>query len=76
MIDQTASAVNAAKAILMGLDKNRIETPVQTEHLRWLLQTLVDLGTAPIEQKLADGAFRAVMGHTVAAQEAEKSRGW
>jgi hypothetical protein len=76
MIDQTASAVNAAKGILMGLDKANIETPVQTETLRWLLETLVDLGTRPAENKVADSAFRSVLGHTVAVQEAEKSRGW
>lgn len=76
MIDQIASAVNAAKGILMTLDRSRIETPVQTETLRWLLGTLVELGTAPVEAKVADGAFKSVLGHTVAVQEAAKSRGW
>ena len=60
----------------MALDKARIETPVQTETLRWLLETLVELGTRPIEGRVAESAFRSVLGHTVAAQEAEKSRGW
>jgi hypothetical protein len=86
-IDHTASAVNRAKDILMVLDKHRLETPVQTEELRWLLQTLVDLGMqAPsplpmslgrrMERDLADNAHRTVLGSLVAVQEAEKSRGW
>ena len=87
MIDDTASAVNTAKGILMTLDKNRLETPVQTEQLRWLLQTLIDLGMqAPSilpraigkrsERDTNDNAARTVMGALVAVQEAEKSRGW
>ena len=86
-IDQTASAVNTAKGILMSLDKNKLETPVQTEQLRWLLQTLVELGMqAPsplpmsigrrMERDLGDNAHRTVLGSLVAVQEAEKSRGW
>ncbi len=76
MIDETANAVNAAKGILMSLDKARIETPVQTETLRWLLTTLVELGTAPVETKVAESAFKSVLGRTVQVAEAEKSRGW
>lgn len=74
MIDQIASAVNRAKAILMDLDKKRIETPVQTEELRWLLNTLVDLGTRPHEGKVAEGAFRSVLGMEVSVAGAVKER--
>lgn len=76
MIDETASTVNLARSILMGLDKSRIETPVQTETLRRLLNAVIDLGTRPIETKVADSAFKSVLGATVRVQEAEKSRGW
>ena len=86
MIDTTASAVNTAKGILMTLDKGSIETRVQTETLRWLLTTLVELGshvpnihdpsTRRPERSVADNAARTVLGSITAVQEAEKSRGW
>lgn len=74
MIDQTASAVNAAKAILMSLDRARIETPVQTEHLRWLLETLVGLGTRKENTVVADSAFRSFLSADVSVANAVKER--
>lgn len=76
MDNKTASAVNAAKNILMSLDKHRLETPVQTEHLRWLLETLVELAAKPIENRIADSAHRHVLGAIVSVNEAQKARGF
>ena len=80
MIDEVASAVNAAKGILMALDRSRLETSVPTEHLRWLLLMLVDLGsqapqphggTRP-ESRVADSAFRTTLGHIVEIEQIDK----
>lgn len=66
MHDRIATTVNLAKSIRMGLDKSTIETPVQTETLRLLLDTLIDLGTPPAVQKVAEGASRTVLGRVTA----------
>lgn len=73
--DRTASVLSLARNILSGLDKSRLETPVQTESLRLLLTTLIELGTPPTVQKVADGANRTVMGLQTMVSEAEKARG-
>lgn len=73
--DRTASVVALARNVLGGVDKSRLETPVQTETLRLLLETLIDLGTPASVQKIADGASRSVMGLQVSLSEAEKARG-
>lgn len=75
MIDRTATTVNLAKSILFGLDRKSLETPVQTQTLILLLDTLIDLGTPSVGQKVGDGAMRTVMAHTVAVNEAVKARG-
>lgn len=62
MIDRTASAVNLARSMLSTLDRSRLETPVQTETLRMLLETIVDLGTPAQTRKVGDAATREVMG--------------
>ena len=80
MIDEVASAVNAAKGILMALDDKRLETPVPTAHLRWLLQMLVDLGMqAPQphggvrpESRVAESAFKTTLGHIVEIENIDK----
>jgi len=49
-IDHVGSMVSLAKQMRMDLDRNSLETRVQTETLRLLLTTLIDLGTpnAPV----------------------------
>lgn len=73
--DQVASVVNLAKAELMTLDRRNIETPVQTEKLRLMLTTLIELGEPPQARTLADSGRRTVMGHMAQIGEAEKARG-
>jgi hypothetical protein len=73
--DRTASVLALARNILGGIDKSRLETPVQTESLRLLLETLIELGTPTVVAKVQDGAMRSVMGLATAVSEAEKARG-
>ncbi len=73
--NQTASVVNLAKSWLMTLERSRIETPMPTETLRLILETLIELGTPAAAHEVADAGVRTVMGRTVAISEAEKARG-
>lgn len=70
----TASTVALAKSWLMTLDRTSIDTKVPTATLELWLNTIIDLGTAPVDHGVGDAAKRTVMGHTVAITEAEKAR--
>ena len=43
-INQTASVVNLAKSLRDGLDPSALNTTVQTQTLRLVLDTLIELG--------------------------------
>lgn len=64
--DRTASTVALARNILMGVDKEKLETPVQTHTLILLLETLIDLGTPGVFGKISDGAAKTVAASMVA----------
>ena len=72
--NEIASNVSLAKSILFGLDRSKLETSVPTATLVLLLNALIELGTPSADQKVNDGAIRAIMGHVVAVSEAEKSQ--
>lgn len=67
--DRLGSAVNLAKATLLTLDARNIETPVQTETLRLLLEMFIGLAQ-PNLVKMEEGARKTVAGHMVAMQQA------
>ena len=60
MNDASISAL--AKTILGGIDRSKLETPVNTEALKLLLEKLIELAEPAHHQKLADSAQRSVMG--------------
>lgn len=70
--DRLGSAVNLAKATLLTLDARNIETPVQTETLRLLLEMFIGLAQ-PNLPKMEEGARKTVAGHIVALQEAHRA---
>lgn len=72
--NQVASVANLARAQLLALDRTSINTSVQTEMYRLLLETLIDLATPTQDQSIADSAHRTVLGHGVAISEAMKAR--
>ena len=59
--NEAASVASLAKTILMGLDKSRMETSVNTASLELLCNTICDLVLAPGYQAVEDGARRTVM---------------
>jgi hypothetical protein len=69
--DHVASVVSLAKSILFGLDRSKIDTSLPTAQLVLLLDTLIDLGSAP--SPVADSANRAVMGIVAAMTEGARS---
>lgn len=73
--DATASVVALARTILMGLDPNRIETPVQTESLRLILTTFIDTATPQENVMRGQAAERSVMSGLALVNGAQKSRG-
>jgi hypothetical protein len=75
--DHIASAVQLARARLSELDPRAPETTVATATYRMFLETLIELGGTPANQKLADTAARVVMGkvsETEAASNKEAER--
>ena len=55
-IDHTGSCVNLAKQMLMDLDSAAINTAVQTETLRMLLEKLIELGSPQVQVMQAERA--------------------
>jgi hypothetical protein len=74
--DRIASAVQLARMRLSELDKSAPETTVATPTYRLLLETLIELGSSPANQKLADAAARAVMGRVTEVNEVQRGRGY
>ena len=74
MIDHIASTVNLARSWLMTLDKNRIDTPVPTETLRLLLETVIRLGQPDTVTAVDDASRRTLMGMQAEVGDALKAR--
>ena len=64
--NHNASLLALARTVLSGVDRSKIETPVQTATLVLLLETLVELGTPVVNDKLETQAQRTVVGHLMA----------
>jgi hypothetical protein len=70
--DEVASTISLAKSILFGLDRQKVQTMVNTGQLVLLLDTLIDLGSLP--SPVADSAKRSVMGAIVLMSEEARSQ--
>ena len=58
--------VNLAKTVLSGVDRKKLETPVQTETLCLLLETLIDLGTPDFDRKIGRAAEMEIVARKTA----------
>lgn len=68
-----ASTLALARTVRSGIDRKKLDTPVQTEALILLLDTLIEIGSAsPVTQRLGDGAARTVMGMVAQVKDAER----
>jgi hypothetical protein len=58
--NQTSSIVNLARVVREGIDSRNVTTSVQTETLKLLLDTLIELGEPNHHAKVGDTARRTV----------------
>ena len=74
MIDRTVSVANLAKLHLRALDKSSLDTWVQTEELRLMLTTLVELAEKPRPEPLPAKTVMSLMDAVRNAQVDEETR--
>ena len=77
VINETANRVNLAKSWLLTLDRNQIETSVNTATLELLLRTIIEWGEPESNEQIemtAEQLHEAHKQRVAAAFEAEQGR--
>jgi hypothetical protein len=74
--DRVASTWSLARVVLGSIYPKTTHTPVQNESLKLIINTLVELGTPAIHQKIASEGVKTVEGMIAPAMLDERKTGW